>query len=81
MVAALTNGPAAGVATTSDCAELPVPQEESLGFCEVWGGGIFPECFWGLFWMCLEFLEFLMGLGLVGKEARDDHCFKVWMWM
>ena len=28
MVAAVTNGPAAGVATTSDCAELPVPEDE-----------------------------------------------------
>lgn len=28
MVAALTNGPAAGIATTSDCADLPVPEDE-----------------------------------------------------
>jgi len=28
MVAAVTNGPAAGVATTSDCADLPVPEDE-----------------------------------------------------
>ncbi|CAK9093492.1 Uncharacterized protein SCF082_LOCUS43985, partial [Durusdinium trenchii] len=28
MVAAVTNGPAAGVATTSDCADIPVPEEE-----------------------------------------------------
>ena len=31
MVAAVTNGPAAGVATTSDCADLPVPEDELLG--------------------------------------------------
>ena len=31
MVAAVTNGPAAGVATTSDCADLPVPEDEHLG--------------------------------------------------
>ncbi|CAK9093431.1 Ultraviolet-B receptor UVR8, partial [Durusdinium trenchii] len=30
MVAAVTNGPAAGVATTSDCADIPVPEEEKL---------------------------------------------------
>ena len=28
MVAAVTNGPAAGVATTSDCASPPVPEDE-----------------------------------------------------
>ena len=28
MVAAVTNGPAAGIATTSDCADLPDPLEE-----------------------------------------------------
>ncbi|CAJ1342723.1 unnamed protein product [Effrenium voratum] len=28
LVAALTNGPAAGVATTSDCADLPIPAQE-----------------------------------------------------
>ncbi|CAK9106452.1 unnamed protein product [Durusdinium trenchii] len=32
MVAAVTNGPAAGVATTSDCADIPVPEEEKLRF-------------------------------------------------
>ena len=31
MVAAVTNGPAAGVATTSDCADLPIPEDEHLG--------------------------------------------------
>lgn len=31
MVAALTNGPAAGVATTSDCAAVPEPEDEPLG--------------------------------------------------
>ena len=28
MVAAVTNGPAAGIATTSDCADLPDPTDE-----------------------------------------------------
>lgn len=28
MVAAVTNGPAAGIATTSDCADMPDPLEE-----------------------------------------------------
>ena len=28
MVAAVTNGPAAGIASTSDCADMPDPLEE-----------------------------------------------------